>query len=124
MWLAARTNDEPIPSAFGIRTSDLRNTSGGRFYNYMATLAIGHFVAQLFGYDHPYDSDWSRRGPLEDSLVQIWPVREPVTWPPPVLVTSLTTIAEDPGFEDEVTRVFRAHGQEVQLGKPRTSVLP
>lgn len=125
IWLAKRTNEEPIPSGYGIRTSDLRNSVDERgFHNYLATIAIGHFVAQFYGYDHPYDSEWSRHGPFEASLVQVWPAREPVTWPPPELLRTFVSVAEDPAFEGEVDRVFLAHGQEVRLGRPRSSAMP
>jgi hypothetical protein len=123
VWLSARTNEEPVPAGFGIRTTDLRNSSDDRvFHAYLATVAIGYFVAQVYGHDHPYDSEWSRRGVLEDSLVQIWPIRDPVIWPP-TRVRTIAAIAEDPAFEDEVGRVFRAHGQDVRLGQPRRSLM-
>jgi hypothetical protein len=124
VWLGARTAEEPVPAAFGIRTSDLRHATDDReFHSYLVTIVIGHFIAQLFGHDLPLDSEWTRRGEFEDALIPIYPEREAVTWPPR-LVRSFVPLAEDPAFESEIGRVLSAHGQEVRLGQARRSAAP
>ena len=116
---------EPIPAAFGIRTSDLRNSADNReFHNYLVTIVIGHFVAQLYGNDLPFDSEWTRRGEFENALVSIYPEREPISWPPRQELQSFVPLAEDPAFEEEIERVLRARGQEVHLAKARVSAAP
>ncbi len=125
VWLAARTAQEPIPSSFGIRTSDLRNSTDEReFHSYLVTIVIGHFIAQIYGHDLPFDSEWTRHGEFEDALTLISPERESVSWPPRHLVHSFVPLAEDPAFEKEIGRGLRARGQEVLLGQPRLSAAP
>lgn len=130
VWLAARTNEEPVPSAFGIRTSDLRNSADDReFHGYLVTIVIGHFIAQLYGHDLPFDSEWSRHGEFDEALVSIYPERESMSWPPPQILRSFVSLAEDPAFEEEMSRGFRARGQQVLFpaspgGAPRPRPSP
>jgi hypothetical protein len=55
-------------------------------YIYGATLSIGHLVFQVFGTE-PKDGE-SRKitGKLANALIEVWPVSNPVTWPPPALL--------------------------------------
>jgi hypothetical protein len=114
VWLATRTNEEPKPSIFGYRASGMAPTRGGppRHEGYLITLAIGYFVAQVYGHDLEMDSEalWTRRGPLAPSLQQIWPYAEPAGWPPAQRVRRFTDLGEDPEFEAELTKRMAARG--------------
>jgi hypothetical protein len=122
VWLGCRTADEPKPGLFGFRSSGLapEGETQPRFDAYLVTIGIGHFVAQVYGHDLPFDSIWARRGEFADALVQVWPLAEDeVVWPRTNLISSITNLSEDRAFEEELTAILAGRGIHVLTFDPR-----
>lgn len=118
VWLGCRTADEPSPSIFGYRSSGVAPATepAPRFRAFLVTIAIGHYVTQVYGHDLPFDSEWTRRGLVGNLLQQIWPViDEHVTYPPVDQFKEFVPLAEDSEFERELTAVLAARGVDLRL---------
>jgi hypothetical protein len=85
VWLAAYDREVPV---LGFQTGGLVRLSGaGRpeTHGYLMTILIGHLVAQVFGYLR--HQEMAFKSPAWDkAIVQIWPNRQTVIWPPPLIL--------------------------------------
>jgi hypothetical protein len=49
---------------------------------YLATMTIHHAVLQVFGHQYREELDLTRPPNLAAAVTRIWPIRQPVAWPP------------------------------------------
>lgn len=100
---------------FGLQTARIKvptSEGDGVFHRgYLVTLGIAGFVGQLFGNDLPrFDFAWGHQGEFADAVEPIWPVIEPIEWPPEKLVRSVNDFANDSAFGEHLTRSLAARG--------------
>jgi hypothetical protein len=114
LWVGIRSAEDGVVLS-GLQTARIKvPTSEGQgvFHRgYLVTLGIAGFVGQLLGNDLPrFDFDWGHQGEFAAAVEPIWPVIEPIEWPPNKLVRSVNDFANDPAFGEHLTRSLGARG--------------
>lgn len=123
LWIAAHTGEETAFSIFGLKGSiigtseaEVRSPSDlrERFYVYLATIVVGHFVGEVFAHNLPFDFSLIREGLYAPTLKPIWPAGGVVEWPPKQVIRSVEHFAKDRTFDDSVTRALEGPGVTVR----------
>jgi hypothetical protein len=123
LWIAANTGEETAYSIFGLKGSvigtsetEVRSPSDlrERFYLYLATIVVGHFVGEVFAHNLPFDFTLTREGLYAPTLEPIWPPGDVMEWPPKQVIRSVEHFAKDRTFDESLTRALEGRGYAVK----------